>query len=120
MNTNHYILALPGIEQEEIALLQDILRDMTEEQQKTFMMIYQGKRRDPQTILIFTLLGFVGFAGVQRFATDQIGMGILYFFTAGICFIGTIIDLVNYKSLTWEYNRKQAMDAAARTKTVMF
>jgi TM2 domain-containing membrane protein YozV len=54
-------------------------------------------------------VGFFGIAGLQRFFVDQIGMGILYLLTGGICFIGTIIDLVNYKQLAIEYNQKQAM-----------
>ena len=54
-------------------------------------------------ILVTTILGFFGVAGVQRFLTGQIGMGLLYFFTAGLCFIGTIIDLINHKRLTYVY-----------------
>jgi hypothetical protein len=38
-------------------------------------------------------------------------MGILYLFTAGFCFIGTIIDLVNYKTLANDYNRKMAYES---------
>jgi TM2 domain-containing membrane protein YozV len=63
-------------------------------------------------ILILTIIGFLGIAGVQRFITDQIGMGLLYFFTAGLCFIGTIIDLVNYQKLAFEYNQKKANEVA--------
>ena len=59
-------------------------------------------------ILITTLLGFVGFAGVHRFIIGQIGMGILYFFTAGLCLIGTIVDLVNHQKLAFEHNQKIA------------
>ena len=54
------------------------------------------------------LVGFLGLAGVQRFVVDQIGMGILYLLTGGLCFIGTIIDMVNYKKLAFEYNMVQA------------
>jgi TM2 domain-containing membrane protein YozV len=38
----------------------------------------------------------------------QVGMGILYLLTGGLCFIGTIIDLVNYKKLTFEFNQQAA------------
>jgi TM2 domain-containing membrane protein YozV len=69
-------------------------------------MIYRSKRKDPQLLLILCLLGLVGIAGVQRFVIGHIGMGILYFFTAGLCFIGTIIDAVNHKELALEYNAK--------------
>ena len=32
-------------------------------------------------------------------------MGILYFLTGGLCLIGTIVDLVNHRSLAFEYNQ---------------
>jgi TM2 domain-containing membrane protein YozV len=56
--------------------------------------------------LILALIGLFGIAGIQRFFIGHIGMGILYFFTAGLCFVGTIIDAVNYKDLAMEYNAK--------------
>jgi TM2 domain-containing membrane protein YozV len=53
-----------------------------------------------------SLIGLVGVAGIQRFLIGNIGMGILYFFTGGLCLIGTIIDAVNHKELAMEYNAK--------------
>jgi TM2 domain-containing membrane protein YozV len=76
----------------------------------------ENKRKDPQTILIVTLLGFLGIAGIQRFLLNQIGIGLLYLFTAGLCVIGTIIDLVKYKELTFEYNSKIAQQVAVMVK----
>jgi len=38
-------------------------------------------------------------------------MGILYLLTVGICWVGTIIDLVNYQKLALEYNMKVAHGA---------
>lgn len=78
-----------------------------------FCSIYATKRKDPQMILITCLLGFIGIAGVHRFLMDHIGMGILYFFTAGLCFVGTIIDLVNYKNLAIEYNGRKIAETMA-------
>jgi TM2 domain-containing membrane protein YozV len=75
------------------------------------MGVYASKRRNPQDILLATLAGFLGVSGIQRFMTDQIGMGIVYFFTAGFCFIGTIVDLINYKSIANEYNQKMAFES---------
>jgi TM2 domain-containing membrane protein YozV len=69
-------------------------------------MIYRSKRKDPQLILILCLLGLVGVAGVHRFIIGHIGMGILYFFTGGLCLVGTIVDAVNSKDLALEYNAK--------------
>jgi TM2 domain-containing membrane protein YozV len=100
-----YFYSLPGMDYEEFMMLKQGIHELTEEQQRHFVMIYQGRRRDPQIILLSTLAGFLGFAGLQRFLTNQIGMGILYFFTAGLCLIGTIVDLVNYKDLALNYNR---------------
>ena len=85
---------------------------MTELQQRQFISFYAGKRKDQQTLLILCIIGFVGFAGIHRLAIGHVGMGILYFFTAGLCFIGTIIDVINIADLTWEYNQKQALEAA--------
>ena len=107
---------LPEIDGEEVMYLQNLLKDYTDEQASQFAMMYRSRRRDPQTILLVTIVGFLGFAGIQRFMTDQIGMGILYFFTAGLCFIGTIIDLVNYKKIAFDYNQMQAQQAAVMVK----
>jgi TM2 domain-containing membrane protein YozV len=105
-----YFYSLNGMEAEEFMMLKQATKDMTEEQFKQFVMVYQSRRKDPQTILLCTLAGFLGFSGIQRFMTDQIGMGVLYFFTAGLCFIGTIIDLINYKKLTLEYNQRKIFE----------
>ena len=100
-----YFYSLPGMDYEEFLMLKQGMNELNEEQQRQFMMIYPGRRRDPQIILLATLAGFLGFAGLQRFLTNQIGMGILFFFTVGFCFIGTIIDLINYKQLALDHNR---------------
>jgi TM2 domain-containing membrane protein YozV len=55
-------------------------------------------------------------AGIQRFLVNQIGMGLLYLFTAGLCFVGTIVDLVNYQKLTFDYNRQIADEVALMAK----
>jgi TM2 domain-containing membrane protein YozV len=75
------------------------------------MMIYSSKRRDPQHILFMCLLGFVVIAGIQRFATNNIGIGILYLITGGLCFIGTIVDTINYKNIANEYNHQMAIES---------
>jgi TM2 domain-containing membrane protein YozV len=100
-----------GITPEEFAFLQQATAALSENQMRYFMGIYGSKRKNPQDIMLATLLGFLGFAGVQRFMTDQVGMGILYFFTAGFCFIGTIVDLINYKDLANDYNKKMAFES---------
>ncbi len=101
---------LPEIIGEEQMYIQNLIKDMDDQKAQQFANIYRTRRRDPQTILLVTLVGFLGIAGIQRFLVDQIGMGILYLLTGGICLIGTIIDLVNYKRIAFEYNQRQAQE----------
>lgn|SRR5690242_3842307 len=103
---------LPEATGEEAVYLQNLIKDFDEEKARSFAGVYRSRRKDPQMILILTVLGFVGFAGIHRMVIDQIGMGILYFFTGGLCLIGTIIDLVNYQKLAFEYNQKAANEVA--------
>jgi TM2 domain-containing membrane protein YozV len=104
---------LPEAQGHELFMLTDIFKGFTEEQARDFSSIYRSRRKDPNIILLTALLGFVGVAGVNRFITEQIGLGILYFFTVGLCFIGTIVDLVNYQNLAFEYNRRIAYEVSA-------
>lgn len=99
---------LPEIVGDEQMFIGRLFQDMDDETASQFSNVYRVRRKDPQTILLLTLVGFLGFAGIQRFFVDQIGMGILYLLTAGICFVGTIIDLVNYRKIAFEFNQQQA------------
>lgn len=91
---------------EELITINSRTKDFSDDELSQFCMIYRSKRKDPQLILILCLLGLVGVAGVQRFVIGQIGMGILYFLTGGLCLVGTIIDAINHKELAMEYNAK--------------
>lgn len=95
---------LSDISLEELTAIHSSVAKLSDEQITRFCLLYRARRKDPQLILILTLLGFFGVAGIHRIVLNRIGMGILYLFTAGLCFIGTIVDLINYKSLTMEYN----------------
>src|SRR5690349_6750563 len=106
------LMMLPGIEPDELLLLQNLTKDMNEQQQQQFIAFYQGKRKEQQTMLILTLLGFFGVAGIQRFVIGETGMGIVYLITIGFCGIGTIVDLINIKKMTSEFNQKQAVETA--------
>ncbi len=99
---------LPELEGMELGYVQGILKNMNDEQANLFAQVYRARRKDSQMVLILALLGFFGFAGLHRFILGQIGLGILYLLTLGLCWIGTIVDLVNYKSLAYEYNIKVA------------
>lgn len=107
---------LPELEGDEQLYLAEIVNDLPEEKAEQFARVYRERRKDPQLILLLAVVGFVGVAGVHRFVIDQIGMGLLYFFTAGLCFIGTIIDIVNYKDVAFQYNRRQADEVLALVK----
>jgi TM2 domain-containing membrane protein YozV len=104
---------LPELTGEEMLFVQNLINDWPDEKAKSFAAVYRARRKEPQLILFTTLLGFIVIAGVQRFVIGQIGMGILYLFTGGLCLIGTIVDLVNYQRLAFEANEKTAREVAA-------
>lgn len=108
---NNIIYDLPNITAEELTFLKDSTDDLSQEDQKKFILLYKAKRRNPHLILFFTLFGFLGFAGIHRFATNKWFLGLLYLFTAGFFFIGTIIDIIGYKNITNRYNRKMAKES---------
>ena len=86
------IQLMPQLEGNEMTFVQGLVQNMTENQAQLFAQAYLARRKDPQQILIFTILGFILIAGVQRFVIGHIGMGLLYLLTGGLCLIGTIID----------------------------
>ena len=116
MDVQQLLMMLPGIQPEELMTVQELTKEMTPTQSQNFYTLYRGKRKDQQTLLLLTLIGFFGFAGIQRFVIGEIGMGVLYFLTVGFCGIGTIIDLVNHKSMAAKFNQKQAMETAVLIK----
>jgi TM2 domain-containing membrane protein YozV len=103
---------MPQLEGDEMNYVQGLIKNMDDAKAAQFANIYLNRRRDPMHILLFTLIGFFGVSGVHRFVLGHIGMGILYLLTGGLCFIGTIIDLVNHKRLTFDYNYKVATEVA--------
>jgi len=111
MNTYNPYMSLPGITTEELNFLYQATNELTDDQKKNFYMIYSGKRKSPQDMLMFCLIGLFLVPGLQRFVTGQIGMGILYLFTIGLCFVGSIVDLVNHKTLATEYNKTMAYES---------
>ncbi len=103
---------------EELITINSRTQGFSDDELSQFCMIYRSKRKDPQLILILCLLGLVGVAGVQRFVIGHIGMGILYFFTGGLCLVGTIIDAVNHKELAMEYNAKMITETLSMLSMV--
>ena len=103
-------LNLKSVTPTEMINLQNVTANLSEDKIKNFVAVYSSKRREAEMILIISCVGLLGFAGIQRFLVGQIGMGLLYFFTGGLCFIGTILDIVNHKKLTDEYNVQMATE----------
>jgi TM2 domain-containing membrane protein YozV len=97
---------------DEMYFLKQAVTGLSESQTRNFNMVYAGKRKKEQDIQLYAILGaFLIVPGLQRFMLGQVGMGLLYLFTGGLCFIGSIIDLINYKKLTLEYNKKVAFES---------
>lgn len=101
---------LPEVEGDEALYLDKLIADLSDDEKNKFSNIYRNRRKDPQTILLTCLLGLFLVAGIHRILLNQVGMGILYILTGGLCLIGTIVDLVNYKDLTFRYNREIARE----------
>lgn len=108
---NNPYYSFSGVTAEEMGFLNQATSELNDEQKNRFISIYSSKRKNPQDILLISLLGFFGFAGIHRFMLGQIGMGLLYFLTGGLCVIGTIVDIINHKSLTTEYNKQMAYES---------
>ena len=104
-----YMPELTGDEQVRVA---QWMKSMTDGQAQHFAHVHRQRRKEESTTLIMALLGLVVVAGLHRFYLGQIGMGVLYLFTGGLCLIGTIVDLINHKSMTAKYNLAQADDVA--------
>lgn len=50
--------------------------------------------KSKSTALLCCCLGFLGIGGIHRLYVGKIGSGLLYLFTGGFFFIGTVIDLI--------------------------
>ncbi len=103
---------LPELEGSEQLYVARLMREMSDEQAEKFATIYRERRRDPTMSLVFTLIGLAGLAGLQRFFLGQVGMGIAFLLTLGFCYIGTIVDIFQHKSLTFDHNRRKADEIA--------
>jgi len=113
-NSNLYV-NLPGITAEELTMLRHTTAGMNELQEKYFFNIYSGKRKSPEDVRVFCIVAII-IPGFQRFLLDQIGWAVVYFFTGGLFFVMTVMDLINYKKLTLEYNEKVAYQSFRMTQ----
>lgn len=108
---NQQLMSLPGITPQEYAYLQTATNGLNEQELYNFLLVYSSKRKNPSDMLLFCLIGLFVVPGLQRFMVGQIGMGLLYLFTLGLCFIGSIIDVVNHKELAFEHNQKMVFES---------
>lgn len=116
MDQQQIFMMLPELQAEEFVLIQSLTKGMTDNQEQQFFLFLKGKRKEKRDIMVLTIVGFFFVAGLQRFVLGEIGMGILYLLTAGLCGIGTIIDLVNLDKMVSEYNQKKATEVAGMVR----
>jgi len=105
----HY---MPELQEPERTYLQSLVGRMSHEQIQIFASAYRQRRKDPHTVLLTAIIGLVAIPGLQRFWLGQIGVGFLLLFTWGLLLIGSISDLVSYKTLALLYNQKVAREIA--------
>ena len=91
------------------ASLKDLKKEFKsnkKEVKESFKTIVKSGKKEPvsgneKTVAIVLLLLF-GVLGVHKFYLGQIGTGVLYLLTGGLCGIGLIIDLIKLLTNTYE------------------
>ena len=68
---------MPSLEGDEMAFVQELIKDMDESHAQQFAIAYMSRRKDPNNMLLFAIIGFLGIAGIQRFVINEVGMGIV-------------------------------------------
>ncbi len=89
----------------QISDIKSKLQNMPEEKSSIVVGL---EFRDTTTILLISL--FLGELGVDRFMLGNVGMGIFKLLTLGCCGIMWLIDLINYKKLTHNYNYQKFIE----------
>ena len=57
--------------------------------------------RKKDVALLLAVCGLLfGICGAQKFYLRQVGMGVLYFFTGGLCLIGQVIDIIQLATMS--------------------
>ena len=101
----HYLLELSGSER---SYIEELIAQMPAQHAEVFLIEYRKRRKDPQTVLLAAVIGLVACPGFQRFWLGDIGIGLLFLFTAGCLAMGSIIDLATYRTLARCHNEKVA------------
>ncbi len=92
--------------QNKMGLIKDALTKLDDDKS---LAIQSLDLKDPSTVLIVSIL--CGGLGVDRFMLGEVGLGLVKLFTCGGCYIWLIIDMINAKDRTQEYNYKQLSNA---------
>ncbi len=108
----HITRYMPELQEPERTYIQSLIGRMSNEQMQIFASAYRQRRKDPHTVLLTAIVGLVAIPGFQRFWLGQIGVGFLLLFTWGLLLIGSISDLISYKTLALLYNQKVAREIA--------
>ncbi|GAA1178536.1 MULTISPECIES: NINE protein [Nesterenkonia] len=69
---------------------------------------YDGPQKDPGIALVLTIVGFFFVAGLQYFYLGKILMGLLFLFTLGFLYVGTVISLFTIRGETRRVNYLRA------------
>lgn len=101
---------LPDTSIEEMEFLNVVMRDLEIDEKTDFLIRFRNRRRKKDTVLIMVILGLFGVAGIHRFYLRNPLLGVLYLITCGFFFIGTVIDLINHRSLVEAYNEEIAVE----------
>jgi len=62
--------------------------------------------RERELWVTYLLWFFFGVIGVHKFYLNKFGWGIIYIFTAGLFFIGWLVDLFTIPSQVRKYNKE--------------
>jgi TM2 domain-containing membrane protein YozV len=74
-----------------------------------FQSTYMSKKRQKGTAHLLNLIAIIGIGGIHRFYLGDIGLGIAHLLTAGFCWIGTIVDIININQRVNDANVRIAM-----------
>jgi TM2 domain-containing membrane protein YozV len=101
----HY---LPELDEPERSFIERLTTGMSHENIQQFATAYRQARKDPQALRLMAVIGIVAIPGLHRFWLGQMGIGFLYLLTWGLLLVGTIFDIVKYRELAFDYNRRLA------------
>ena len=64
---------MPSLEGDEMAFVQELIKDMDEKEAQQFAIAYMARRKDPTNLLIFAVVGLLGIAGIKDLLLIRLG-----------------------------------------------